>query len=420
MSTVADLLFAISEVVAVEAIRQKKAAALFALVLVFTGIASGFGNNIISNYFSEAFLINSVQRGFIEIPRESPGILCMLLVSALGFLGNLRMAVVSQILLMIGLGVLGFCTPTYNMMLVFLFIQSMGMHFFMPLNDAISMELSQKGKVGTGFGKFKGVTTLVSMITACIVFVGFRAKWFSFTTPVILPFAIGAISTGVAAVLLIMLYRMLPEQGKGISNHRLLFRREYMPYYMVTLAYGCQKRIKLVFAPWVIIQLLGQGADTVALLTIVTHLAGTWAAPWIGRMLDKLGVRKMLWMEAVYILLSFGVMGALAGMLASGRFAVGGWLTWLVFASYVLCVLFEQFNLVHSFMMRSIARAPEEVTQTLSVGVSVDHIMAIIASPILGVIWESWGVQYVFYLSALSAVLQLIAAGMVKEPVPEA
>ena len=193
-----------------------------------------------------------------------------------------------------------------------------------------------------------------------------------------------------------------------------------MPYYMVTLAYGCQKRIKLVFAPWVIIQLLGQGADTVALLTIVTHLAGTWAAPWIGRMLDKLGVRKMLWMEAVYILLSFGVMGALAGMLASGRFAVGGWLTWLVFASYVLCVLFEQFNLVHSFMMRSIARAPEEVTQTLSVGVSVDHIMAIIASPILGVIWESWGVQYVFYLSALSAVLQLIAAGMVKEPVPEA
>ena len=398
-----------------DAVNHKRNVKLFVLVLVCTGIAGGFGNSIISNYFSEAFQIDSVQRGFIEIPRESPGILCMLLVAGLGFLGNLRMAVVSQILLMIGLGVLGFCSPSYSVMLVFLFVQSMGMHFFMPLNDAISMDLAEQGKVGTGFGRFKGVTTLVSMITACVVFVGFRAGWFSFRTPVILPFALGAVCTAAAAVLLVMMYRLMPEQGRGIKNHRLLFRREYMPYYMVTLAYGCQKRIKLVFAPWVIIQLLGQGADTVALLTIVTHLAGTWLAPWIGRMLDKLGVRKMLWMESGYILLSFGAMGALAGLLADGTFAAGGWQVWAVFAAYVVCVLFEQFNLVHSFMMRSIARAPEEVTQTLSVGVSVDHVMAIVASPILGVMWNAWGVQYVFYLAALSAVLQLVAAGMVKE-----
>ena len=399
-----------------DTVTHKRAVTLFVLVLIFTGIAGGFGNSIISNYFSEAFQIDSVQRGFIEIPRESPGVLCMLLVGALGFLGNLRMAVVAQVLLMIGLGVLGFCSPSYSVMLVFLFIQSMGMHFFMPLNDAISMDLAQKGKVGTGFGKFKGVTTLVSMLSACVVFVGFRAGWFSFRTPVILPFALGALCTAAAVVVLILLCRILPEQEHGIRNHRLLFRRAYMPYYMVTLAYGCQKRIKLVFAPWVIIQLLGQGADTVALLTIVTHLAGTWVAPWIGRMLDKLGVRKMLWMEAGYILLSFAIMGRLAGLLGSGQFVAGGWQNGLVFAAYILCVLFEQFNLVHSFMMRSIAVSPEEVTQTLSVGVSVDHVMAIVASPIMGLIWEAWGVQYVFYLAAFSAVLQLAAAGMVREP----
>lgn len=402
-----------------DVVKHKRAVRLFVLVLVFTGIAGGFGNSIISNYFSEAFQIDSVQRGFIEIPRESPGVLCMLLVSALGFLGNLRMAIVAQVLLMIGLGVLGFCSPSYSVMLVFLFIQSMGMHFFMPLNDAISMELAERGKVGTGFGKFKGVTTLVSMLSACVIFVGFRTGWFSFRTPVILPFALGTVCTGAAVVLLVLLYRLMPEQGHGVRNHKLLFRRSYMPYYMVTLAYGCQKRIKLVFAPWVIIQLLGQGADTVALLTIATHMAGTWVAPWIGRMLDKIGMKKMLWMEAGYILLSFGIMGTLAGMLSSGQFSTGGWQTWMVFAAYILCVLFEQFNLVHSFMMRSIAVSTEEVTQTLSVGVSVDHVMAIVASPIMGLIWEAWGVQYVFYLAALSALLQLAAAWMVKDPVPK-
>ena len=204
-------------------------------------------------------------------------------------------------------------------------------------------------------------------------------------------------------------------QKDTVKNHKLLFRKQYMPYYMVTLAYGCQKRIKIVFAPWVIINLLGQGADTVALLTIVVHLAGTWLAPIIGRMLDKLGVRKMLWVEALYIAVSFSVMGLLAGMLAGGTFDLGDSLTWLVFGTYVLCVLFEQFNMVHSYMMRTIALDPSEVTRTLSVGLSVDHIMAIIASPIMGLIWNAWGVQYVFYLAALSALLQVAAAALTRD-----
>ena len=184
---------------------------------------------------------------------------------------------------------------------------------------------------------------------------------------------------------------------------------------METLAYGCQKRIRIVFAPWVIINLLGQGADTVALLTIVTYFARTLTAPIIGRLLDRLGVRNMLWAEAAYIAVSFSAMGVLAGMLARGSFQWDDWQIWLVFGAYVLCVLFEQFSIVHSYMMRSIALDPGEVTQTLSVGLSVDHVMAILASPIMGLVWNAWGVQYVFYLAAASVLLQIFAASMTQE-----
>ena len=394
---------------------RQRAIWLFVLVLIFTGLANGLGSNIFSNYFNEVFHIDSVQRGFLEVPRESPGILCMVLVAGLGFLGNIWMSVVAQLLLLIGLVVLGFFSPSYGVMMIFLFIQSLGMHFFMPLSDAISMDLSEQGKVGTGFGRFKGVSTLVSMISAAMVFVGFRTGIFSFGDKVIRPFAIAAVCTAIAVVLLVMMYPVTPREKGGVKNHRLLFRRQYMPYYMVTLAYGCQKRIKIVFAPWVVIQLLGQGADTVALLTIAIYLLGTWVAPLIGRMLDRLGVHRMLWIEAAYIVFSFCLMGVLAGMLAKGTFTAGGWQTWLVFGGYILCVLFEQFSMVHSFMMRSIALDPGEVTQTLSVGLSVDHVMAITASPLMGLVWETWGVEYVFYLAAASAVLQLAAAAMTKD-----
>lgn len=394
--------------------KRQRAVQIFLVVLALTALANGLGNNILSNYFNEVFHINSVQRGFIEIPRESPGILCMVLVAALGFLGNLWMSVVAQALVLIGFIVKGWMSPSYGVMLVFMFIHSLGMHLFMPLNDAISMDLAEKGKVGTTLGRFKGVTTLFNMAAAVMVFLGFRTGFFSFQTKTILPFAIGGIATAGAVVLLAGMAMSMPQKDT-VKNHKLLFRKRYMPYYMVTLAYGCQKRIKIVFAPWVIINLLGQGADTVALLTIVVHLAGTWLAPVIGKMLDKLGVRKMLWVEAVYIAASFSTMGLLAGMLAAGTFDLGDGLTWLVFGAYVLCVLFEQFNMVHSYMMRTIALDPSEVTRTLSVGLSVDHIMAIIASPVMGLIWNGWGVQYVFYLAALSALFQIAAAAMIEK-----
>ena len=393
---------------------RQRAVRLFVAVLALTALANGLGNNILSNYFNEVFHIDSVQRGFIEIPRESPGILCMVLVAALGFLGNLWMSAVAQVLVLIGFIVMGWMSPGYGTMLVFMFIHSLGMHLFMPLNDAISMDLAERNKVGETLGKFKGVTTLFSMAAAVMVFFGFRTGFFSFQTPVILPFAIGGICTAGAVVLLAVM-ALSGRQKDAVKNHKLLFRRRYMPYYMVTLAYGCQKRIKIVFAPWVIINLLGQGADTVALLTIVVHLAGTWAAPVIGKLLDKLGVRRMLWVEALYIAVSFSVMGLLAGMLAGGTFGLGDPLTWLVFGAYVLCVLFEQFNMVHSYMMRAIALDPSEVTRTLSVGLSVDHVMAIIASPVMGLIWKAWGVEYVFYLAALSALFQIAAADMTRD-----
>ena len=393
---------------------RHRAVCLFVAVLALTALANGLGNNILSNYFNEVFHVDSVQRGFIEIPRESPGILCMVLVAVLGFLGNLWMSVVAQILVLTGFVVMGWCSPDYGIMLVFMFIHSLGMHFFMPLNDAISMNLAEKGQVGTTLGKFKGITTLFNMVAAILVFWGFRSNFFSFETKIIIPFVLGAAATAGAVILLVAITLSVSPKDQ-IKNHKLRFRKRYMPYYMVTLAYGCQKRIKIVFAPWVMINLLGQGADIVALLTIITYLAGTWVAPVIGKMLDQLGVRKMLLAEAIYIAVSFSVMGLLAGRLSSGTFDLRDYQTWLTFAAYVLCVLFEQFNMVHSYMMKSIALDASEVTQTLSVGLSVDHVMAIVASPVMGLIWAAWGTQYVFYLAAFSVVFQVVASGMVEK-----
>ena len=50
--------------------------------------------------------------------------------------------------------------------------------------------------------------------------------------------------------------------------------------------------MRLVFAPWIIIELLAMGADTVALLGIAAHFGSSMIAPQIGKFLDRYGVKK--------------------------------------------------------------------------------------------------------------------------------
>ncbi len=336
----------------------------------------------------------------------------MVIVSALSFLGSIELAFIAQLLVAVGLLAMGLFYPIYSVMLAFVFVHSLGMHLFMPLNDSLSMSLAEDGKVGTVMGRFKGISTLVSMLSACAVFVGFRVGFFSFEGKIILPFVIAGGASLVAGTLLLCMGKYIKKEERPVKKHRLLMRREYLPYYLLTMSYGCQKRIKIVFGPWVIIELLAMGADTLALLTIVTHFAGTAFAPVLGRLLDKHGLKPMLIVEAVYIVVSFCAMGFLSGCIVAGTFAERGVLVWAVFAVYIICMLFEQFNMVHSYLMRSIARDCTEVTESLSVGLGADHVMAVIASPVLGLIWSAWGVQYVFYVAAVSAVVQVIVAHM--------
>ena len=63
--------------------------------------------------------------------------------------------------------------------------------------------------------------------------------------------------------------------------------------------------------------------------------------------------------------------------------------------------------MVHAFMMRNLAIDPSEVTASLSVGLSLDHILAITVSAVLGVIWEKFGAEYVFFLTAATSLMQI-------------
>ena len=108
--------------------RLKAAIFIFVVVSACTGFYTGIIDSILANYFKDAYNVTAEQRGFIEIPRELPGILSLFVITAFSFLRDIRTAIIAQVFGVIGFVVLGLFHPTYGIMLIFIFIASMGQH----------------------------------------------------------------------------------------------------------------------------------------------------------------------------------------------------------------------------------------------------------------------------------------------------
>lgn len=389
--------------------QRKRAIMLFIVVSCLLGAANSLGEANYSNYFKEVYSVTAAQRGFIELPREAPGVLCMFIISMFGTARNVTIAIVAQLLSFAGMLVLGCFSPTYGVMLAFVFVHSVGQHIFITLKESIGMELAAEGEVGRTLGRFRRWWNCCAMLASITVFIGFRSGFFSFASKVIPNFVISAVFTLCAAILLFMMRPSMPRNDKK-ERHRLVLNRRYLPYYFITLAFGCQKRIRLVFAPWVVVELLHCGADTVALTAIATSFAAIMVAPALGRLLDFAGVKVSLLAEGIYMIATFGVFGVLVGGFDGGQIEARGIFLVFAFILVVLSCLIDQFNMVHSFLVRKLALNPLEVTATLSTGLSLDHVVAVAGSMILGVIWDGFGAKYVFFTAAACSVVQLIVA----------
>lgn len=387
---------------------------IYLCITALTALALGFSNDVISNYFKDAYNATAFQRGLIEFPRELPGVMVIFVVAALSFLPDIRISMLAQILSVIGITVLGFFTPSFSVMLVFIFINSLGMHLFMPLQDSIGMSLIKEGNLGRTMGLFKGVTTAFTMLSSLLVFIGFRVGFFSFTTQTKWIFIWAAIFSFIVFLLLILLERSVHQNIKSNKKVKFIFRKEYKYYYTLVVMFGVQKQIMMVYGPWVLIELVGKKADTLAILGMIGAFIGIFFIPTIGHLLDKFGIKAILYADALSFIGVYLVYGLLSAGFYSGKLAAYGLPVLFAYILFVVDKMSNQLGMVRAIYLRSIAVDPADVTPTLSLGLSVDHIVSITCAFLGGIIWTKWGPQYIFFLAAALSCVNLYVAFKVK------
>lgn len=394
---------------------KNKSLFIFFVIIALTSFALGLSNDVISNYFKDAYSVTAYQRGLIEFPRELPGVLVLFIVAALSSFTDIRISMIAQLLSIIGVLTLGFFTPPFAVMLIFIFINSAGMHMFMPLQDSIGMSLIKDNNIGKKMGQYKGVSTAFTMLSGILVFIGFRAGFFSFTSKTKWIFIISALISIIALVLFFILEKSLVKQPKTRKKVRFVFRKEYKYYYTLVVMFGVQKQIMLVYGPWVLIEILNKKADTLAILSIIGSFIGVLFIPAVGKWMDKFGIKKMLYADALSFIGVYLAYGLLSAGFASGKLTSYGLPVLLSYLLFISDKMSNQFGMIRTIYMRSIAVENSDIMPTLSLGLSLDHSVSIICAYLGGIVWSLWGPQYIFFLAAALSLVNLYVAAKVKD-----
>ncbi|MCA0384346.1 MAG: MFS transporter [Firmicutes bacterium] len=389
---------------------MRKELKLYFAILALTAFALGITSNVISNFFKDAYDVTAYQRGFLEFPRELPGIISIFVIAGLSFLSDIRISIIAQVLSFIGIAILGFTTPTYNVMILLVFINSMGMHLFFPLQDSIGLDLAEKDNIGKRLGQFKGFFTGVQMLAAMFVFWGFREGFMSFETPFKLTFVIAAAMFLAIIIMLVVLERWVRIDKPHVKQNGYVFRKAYKYYYVLIILFGVQKQIMMVYGPWVLIDLLSKKADTISILTVIGSFIGIFFIPAVGKWLDRFGVRKLLFADAISFIGVYLVYGLLCVGYINGSIQTAGLGVVLAYAIFIIDRMSSQMGIVRTVYLRKIAIMPSDITPTLTLGQSMDHAVSIVCAYLGGVIWSLWGPQYIFFIAAGFSLINLYVA----------
>jgi len=382
---------------------------LFVFASVLMGLGGCVNASIFNNYLKDVFDLDVARRTFLEFPRELPGFLVSLFVASLAMMGEVRIAFVANLAASAGMMALGWIPSSFVLMVGSVFVFSAGQHIYMPLGNAIGMGFAEKGKEGSVLGRISSINTIALLCGALVllgllrfVHLSYRA---SFSAASILYLA-GALA----------LLAMSPRRAEG-KPRRLVFKRRYARYYGLSVLYGARKQLFITFGPWMLVDLFRQNVQTMTLLFLVISVVGIGAQPLVGWLTDRFGVRTVLGGEALLVIALCFVYAFAPELLPGGVALV------VVAGCYVLDQAANAVSMTRAIYASQIVDDPADLSPTLSIGISIDHVVSMFLPMLGGLAWRGageHGYRWVFLGGAAVAAVNFAVTRGVHARQPEA
>jgi Na+/melibiose symporter-like transporter len=391
--------------------RGDKAVRTFLATILFSGLAYGFYRGIQDNYLAEIVKISEFERGIVEFFREIPGLLLVFILAAMYRFSETKVFKIGTAIMLSGVLGLLLLGSSKVVVILFMVVFSTGEHIVMPIKSSMSLSFAKNDKGGASLG----VTSSISHGGNIIGFFLVSALFFIFSRIGIARDSIIGFRTVfiIAAVLLLLstlIVLTMKDQGKPVRRSRLYINRKYHKFYMLEVFYGARKQIFLTFAPYVLILFYGADTSVIALLLAICAVFGMLLSPAIGILVDKLGYKTIMVADTL-ILVVVCLMYGFAHRLFPMHIAFI-----VVCVNFVLDSIISLASMATNVYVRDLSSSREELTATLTTGISVNHLISVLIALLGGYIWKTLGIEVLFSLSAVLGVINSIYAATIKKP----
>ncbi len=371
---------------------------LFTALTFLFGFGFQLYGGVFQNFLRDVMHANEITLGGLESMREIPGLLAALTAGTLVAFAESRIAALGLVVGGIGIAVSGRMHSFWSLVSITVF-WSVGFHLWATVQSAITLSLARGKEGGRHLGRMSAVgavATIGGLGFAYILSMIFR------NMPYDVYFVLGGFSIVVAGYLC----SQLSTHAEGGPRSRIVFRKEYGLYYILTFLEGCRRQIFSIFASFALIIVYGVPVQHMLLLQLINSVLIAMTAPRIGKLVDRIGEKGPLTFYSVGLILVF---------LGYSTFQNVG----ALYALFLLDNILFSFGVGFTVYLHRIVR-PGEMTPCLAMGTTMNHIAAVTV-PIGGaLLWKSTNnYQYPFWVGVAIACVSWFAMRFLPDgPIP--
>jgi predicted MFS family arabinose efflux permease len=363
----------------------------FLIGIFFFGINNGILLTTFNNYLNDIFRLSATERGFLEFPRELPGFMLVAVTGILSSYSIRTWAVMVGLISAAGVLGLGFLSPNLYLMTFWMMTWSLSDHLFMPVESVMGLHLATDGRQGKRLGQISGSRNLAMIFGAGTVWI-----YGQFFSGVIYPglFAFAAVASLGAAF---AFSKVKVEKDSANGKKRFVLKKEYKLFYILNILFGARKQIFLTFAPWVFVTTFGTKPETMAILILISSIAGVIFRQAFGTLTDIVGERRMFMADSIILL------GVCAGFALSKNL-------YLLYFLFIVDNLMFATRIARTTYLNRIVLSKSDIPATISTGITMDHVVSMTIPAFGGMLWISYGYESVFFAASIIAVLGFITA----------
>jgi predicted MFS family arabinose efflux permease len=259
---------------------------------------------------------------------------------------------------------------------------SFGFHCWIPLRETMALNLSDKQK-GRRLGELRSVDSIGALIAFGFVYLIVEILKFRIT------YIIGGSVVLLGGLVSFFIVDIVPQ----ITLPRFTLKKRYGIYYILMFLQGCRRQIFMTFAIFALVREYGTSPQNIAALMFINTLANLFLAPTAGRIVDRIGERKSLSISFIGLALIFWGYASFKNI-------------YVLYALYCIDNLVFLLGIAMTTYLNKIAKS-EDIRATLSMGVTMDHMAAVIMPIIGGLLWGAYSYRLIFQIGSVIAIVSL-------------